>query len=1348
MEFNGDYYIGLDCGTESVGFAVTDTDYKVLKFRGKSIWGSHLFSEADTAEARRTCRSARRRYMRKKERIDLLQELFADEIGKVDSGFLKRLEESGYLADDKSDCQPNSLFNDRDYTDKEYYKDYPTIYHLRKALIEGTAPHDIRLLYLAIHHILKNRGHFLFGERDLSSVMDISSLLDDIKDTVYSISDEEILFGDINAVRDALMLKHKREKQSTLSELIVFSSKEFKTLLIKTVSGSPVKPEKLFQNENYADLGTIDFSNPQFEEAVMPSLEDALSDDEYRLVVLLKGLYDWSLLESVMEGCSYISYAKVALFERNSEDLRKLKNAVRLHAPEKYNQFFHKNQKGEPGIFSSYVGADHSDGKKTSARRVCTDVFYSEVRKLIGKNPEDDDSKYILSAIEDGSFLPLLISYRNSVIPYQVNKKELDTILEVNSAFFQFLTEKDSEGLSVIDKIDAIMTYRIPYYVGPLGHHPDMKNGWMVRKKEGRILPWNFNDMVDTDASAEKFIQRMISRCTYLPDETVLPKKSLLYSRFEVLNELNIVRINGQRLPVEQKQIIFNELFGQGRKVTQNKLRKFVISEGWYDRNDIEISGVDGDFKSDLSSYAAFRPYIDSGKLTESDAEEIISWLTTFSEGGSLAGKRIEERFGKRLSADEIRNNSRMKFSGWGRLSRKFLDGITAMNKETGELQTIIEAMWSTQHNLMELLDSSYGYVSQTGKRDEISSLDYSVVDELYVSPAVKRQIWQTLRIVDEIKHVMGKSPRNVFVEVTRGEGEKTRTKSRKQRLAECLEAFRKGSPEIEEIISELESFDDDAIARRDKLFLYFTQLGKSMYSGKALNLEEIGNTALYDVDHIYPYSKSDDDSLDNKVIVLKEENSLKSDRYPLRDDIREKMQPYWKKLLKMGLISDKKYQRLVRNTPLNEDDEKGFINRQLVETSQSTKATIEILKRYFGKDTLVVYSKAGKVSEFRNKYRFYKSRSVNSLHHAKDAYLNIVVGNVLHTKYTSDFFKRQNTEPDGYYSIADPFRFNVRGAWIKGDNGTISTVTRYMGRNDTLYTVQPESRTGQLFDLMPVSGGAKLLPRKLSDPVLQAKLRNSNDPKKVLDEWVERYGGYNKLSISHFALVSYQEKKNRVVRLIPVSIIDRDRLSTPDAIKEYCVSELELDDPEVIRTRVLMNTKLSINGFACNITGASSGGTAFVASSAVPLLLDNEQSLLVKRIDKFLEKRRIYKEIKIVPEFDGITEESLAALYDTLQKKAGLPVLSGRPSNQIKTIENGRDAFLGLTMEEQCSVIQNLMLYFAMGGGKADLSLIKGSSNAGVIQFYAKFNLMKTELIIYDQSVTGLFEKAERIKV
>ena len=68
-----DYYIGLDCGTESVGFAVTDTEYKVLKFNGKSMWGTRVFEEAQTAEARRMQRSARRRYQRKKDRIKLVE---------------------------------------------------------------------------------------------------------------------------------------------------------------------------------------------------------------------------------------------------------------------------------------------------------------------------------------------------------------------------------------------------------------------------------------------------------------------------------------------------------------------------------------------------------------------------------------------------------------------------------------------------------------------------------------------------------------------------------------------------------------------------------------------------------------------------------------------------------------------------------------------------------------------------------------------------------------------------------------------------------------------------------------------------------------------------------------------------------------------------------------------------------------------------------------------------------------------------------------------------------------------------------------------------------------------------
>ena len=75
MDNKKEYYIGLDMGTNSVGWAVTDEEYNLCKFKKKSMWGVRLFEEAETAKERRLKRSARRRLERKKQRIDLLQEI-------------------------------------------------------------------------------------------------------------------------------------------------------------------------------------------------------------------------------------------------------------------------------------------------------------------------------------------------------------------------------------------------------------------------------------------------------------------------------------------------------------------------------------------------------------------------------------------------------------------------------------------------------------------------------------------------------------------------------------------------------------------------------------------------------------------------------------------------------------------------------------------------------------------------------------------------------------------------------------------------------------------------------------------------------------------------------------------------------------------------------------------------------------------------------------------------------------------------------------------------------------------------------------------------------------------------
>ena len=106
-----DYYIGLDVGTSSVGFATTDKDYVIKRHNGKDMWGVRLFDEGETAQARRVNRTNRRRLSRRNQRLELLRQLFDEEISKIDSGFFMRLKESFLTVDAKSKGTKYSLFH-------------------------------------------------------------------------------------------------------------------------------------------------------------------------------------------------------------------------------------------------------------------------------------------------------------------------------------------------------------------------------------------------------------------------------------------------------------------------------------------------------------------------------------------------------------------------------------------------------------------------------------------------------------------------------------------------------------------------------------------------------------------------------------------------------------------------------------------------------------------------------------------------------------------------------------------------------------------------------------------------------------------------------------------------------------------------------------------------------------------------------------------------------------------------------------------------------------------------------------------------------------------------------------
>ncbi|NLM33696.1 MAG: type II CRISPR RNA-guided endonuclease Cas9, partial [Acholeplasmataceae bacterium] len=184
MKKKMNYSIALDIGNTSVGWAVIDENNNLLKHRGRNMWGVRLFEEGQTAATRRNFRATRRRLLRRRQRLDLLQELLAQDVLAKDESFFMKLKESFLVKGNGNKIY--NLFNDSDFTDQNFYDKYPTIYHLRYKLITNKEKEDIRLVYLALHHIIKYRGNFLyegqtFNIQDSTIITDLENLLEYLK---------------------------------------------------------------------------------------------------------------------------------------------------------------------------------------------------------------------------------------------------------------------------------------------------------------------------------------------------------------------------------------------------------------------------------------------------------------------------------------------------------------------------------------------------------------------------------------------------------------------------------------------------------------------------------------------------------------------------------------------------------------------------------------------------------------------------------------------------------------------------------------------------------------------------------------------------------------------------------------------------------------------------------------------------------------------------------------------------------------------------------------------------------------------------------------------------------------
>ena len=251
---------------------------------------------------------------------------------------------------------------------------------------------------------------------------------------------------------------------------------------------------------------------------------------------------------------------------------------------------------------------------------------------------------------------------------------ELKCILDNAEGYLPFLGETDNNGLSVREKIEQIVKFRIPYYVGPLaGTRMSREQGrcWVVRKNE-KIYPWNFTEIVNLEESAEKFITNMTAKCTYLVGEDVLPKESLLYSEFMVRNAINNITVDGERLPVDVLEKIFKQLFlAKTSKVTKKTLERFFRQENISFQN---IGGIDDKINASMKSYNDFRRIFgeDYIQLHRDEIENIIRWITLFCDEKKMLVTKIKNTY-PQISDDEIKAIKKLKYKDWGRLSATLL---------------------------------------------------------------------------------------------------------------------------------------------------------------------------------------------------------------------------------------------------------------------------------------------------------------------------------------------------------------------------------------------------------------------------------------------------------------------------------------------------------------------------------------------------------------------------------------------------------------------------------------------------------------------------------------------------
>ncbi len=275
-------------------------------------------------------------------------------------------------------------------------------------------------------------------------------------------------------------------------------------------------------------------------------------------------------------------------------------------------------------------------------------------------------------------------------------------------------------------------------------------------------------------------------------------------------------------------------------------------------------------------------------------------------------------------------------------------------------------------------------YPPQSTKKESV--LPPIPADEIR-NPVVLRALSQARKVINGVVRRYG-PPARIHIETAREVGksfkdrkeiEKRQEENRKDRekaAAKFREYFPNfvGEPKSKDIL---------------KLRLYEQQHGKCLYSGKEINLGRLNEKGYVEIDHALPFSRTWDDSFNNKVLVLGSENQNKGNQTPYeyfngKDNNREWQE--FKARVETSRFPRSKKQRIL----LQKFDEDGFKERNLNDTRYVNRFLCQFVADHMlltGKGKRRVFASNGQITNLlRGFWGLRKVRAENDRHHALDA--------------------------------------------------------------------------------------------------------------------------------------------------------------------------------------------------------------------------------------------------------------------------------------------------------------------------------------------------------------------------